>query len=66
MYVFQPFKPVATLKGHTDIVNVIGGITFTYGDTQLKRTIIVTASVDSSIKMWNRSQNKGKHNTRNC
>jgi len=52
----------ALLEGHESKVTVVRGV---YTDTKRKtsefspRTLIATASVDSSLKLWERKENEG-------
>ena len=53
----QIYEEIASLIGHTDVVNVVTGVTFSSSDAQ--RTVVITGSVDSTAKIWSRCSSDG-------
>ena len=53
----QSYEEIASLTGHTDVVNVVTGVTVNSSDAQ--RTVVMTGSVDSTVKIWSRCSSDG-------
>ncbi len=49
------YEPVQTLNGHSDNICVIDGMYYTGNKSNEINTLLASASVDSSVRIWSRS-----------
>ncbi len=57
------FEAASVLKGHTGTVTVASGVYIPNKDghlTHKPRTLVASASVDSTVRIWNRPESEGR------
>lgn len=54
-FLFIKYEPIQTLNGHTDNICVIDGMYYADSKNNEINTLLASASVDSSVRIWSRN-----------